>query len=117
MKTLRKLHSVVDAKHINLIKLHKDSFDKKWYCGYIKIEKDSPLYSKHYDDKVFSSIIVHGGLTYSGAINEDGDFYIGFDCNHLGDNVDYCNLEYVSEQIKSLSIQISKLENDLNCQS
>jgi hypothetical protein len=84
-------------------------------CGYVGVDKNHPLYAKHYDD---ADVRVHGGLTFaSGCQNatpgeylpeykeiiekhgvesigvchvvepgeEDAVWWFGFDCNHFMD--------------------------------
>ena len=55
-------------------------------CGYVSVtDKEKP-----YDDY---DIDCHGGLTFDGELPDyykpKADYYIGFDCGHLGDGVDY----------------------------
>jgi hypothetical protein len=53
-------------------------------CGYVMIPKDHPLFNKDYSD--IDDIDVHGGLTYGELENED-EYWIGFDCAHSNDIV------------------------------
>lgn len=53
-------------------------------CGYVCIPPEHPWYKK---DCNSLDADVHGGLTY-GKIEDDGFFWIGFDCAHLGDAQD-----------------------------
>ena len=55
-------------------------------CGYVSVsDKEKP-----YDDY---DIDCHGGLTFDGELPDyykpKANYYIGFDCGHLGDGVDY----------------------------
>lgn len=53
--------------------------------------KGDPLYGMQYDDEIFDSVSVHGGLNFSGArkfITSDDLWFFGFDCGHCGDAVD-----------------------------
>lgn len=50
------------------------------HCGYVLVEKDSPLYDLDYGTVPIS---VHGGITYSSR-ESDGWLY-GFDCCHSDD--------------------------------
>ena len=59
-----------------------------WRCGYVGIPKEHPLYAIDYD-KIEAN--VHGGLTYGSTSpvgDEDQRYYVGFDCNHVGDKPD-----------------------------
>ena len=67
--------------------------------GYVGVFEDSPLYGRDYsedkdEESEYSSvehhIHVHGGVTYSGPLQENiigakNPFYFGFDCGHLDD--------------------------------
>jgi len=66
--------------------------------GYVKIPERHTLYEMDYidiEDKF--NIEVHGGLTFSGFITgfidglilQERCWWIGFDCNHLGDLKDF----------------------------
>src|SRR5665647_530676 len=50
------------------------------WCGYVKIEKNHPLWQKDEDD-IENCIDVHGGITYSNL----KELTIGFDCAHCFD--------------------------------
>ena len=71
-------------------------------CGYVHIPADHKFYGEDYDDIY---VKVHGGLTYSGFndINYpvDGsnkEYWIGFDCAHLGDGKDFESIEELSDE-------------------
>lgn len=69
------------------------------WCGYVEIPKKSILHGKDYNvfgkgneslEDAIDSISVHGGLTWSGELNGEGDrYWFGFDCAHAGDAVFY----------------------------
>ena len=55
-------------------------------CGYVSVsDKEKPFYD--YD------MVCHWGLTFDGALPDyykpKADYYIGFDCGHCCDGVDY----------------------------
>lgn len=54
-------------------------------CGYVSVSTD-----KDYDEY---DIDCHGGLTFSGVLpydyGQNYQYYIGFDCGHFGDGIDY----------------------------
>lgn len=56
-------------------------------CGYIKIPKGHALYGDKDEEYGLLDIPVHGGVTFNGDLEEDGGFWIGFDCAHAGDLV------------------------------
>lgn len=47
-------------------------------CGYVQIPEEHPYYQKDYRE--FSDICRYGGLTYSGFLDDNENFYVGFDC-------------------------------------
>lgn len=60
-------------------------------CGYVAVDKSSPLYGKDYDE-LNNKVDVHGGVTYSDHLEyvtsraEDMELWgIGFDCGHYND--------------------------------
>lgn len=59
-------------------------------CGYVGIAPGKQFYNIDYDD---IPVGCHGGLTYGSLEDRLADhrttFWIGFDCAHLGDGVDY----------------------------
>lgn len=67
-------------------------------CGYVGIPKNHPAHGKSYED-LYDVICVHGGLTYSGErdnypVDNEGLWWIGFDCGHCDDGID---LELIKE--------------------
>lgn len=61
----------------------------KFWCGYVRIPADHPLYGKDYEE---ISVDVHGGLTFCRiepcVEHADGQgFWYGFDTAHLGDEM------------------------------
>ena len=66
-------------------------------CGYVAVNNDHPWHGVEYDNIEGGDggyIDCHGGLTYSadnhkviGIKGEDGLWWVGFDCAHLGDLV------------------------------
>ena len=59
-------------------------------CGYVGLPKSNRYYKKGYDD---IPVDCHGGLTFDGELPDyykpKADYYIGFDCGHYCDGVDY----------------------------
>ena len=101
-------------------------------CGYIHIPSGHKLHGMDYDDieKLYDyELPAHGGLTFSGYI--DYEYWIGFDCSHLGDVIPcedeifsslsierfesgtYKDMDYVTENIKGI---IDFIENKNNLQ-
>lgn len=81
-----------------------------FYCGYVEIPREHPLYGKYYDDKKVEELDVHGGITFAGQDIDTGKgWWIGFDCAHFGDNIHVQNREYVRNEIKSLIEQLKEI--------
>lgn len=55
-------------------------------CGYIIVEANHPWHTKDYHD---IDAEVHGGLTFA-QLDEDGSYWVGFDCAHSGDIAPSC---------------------------
>ena len=87
--------------------------------GYVRLPKGSPLEGVHYTDDTMSSVSIHGGITFTGKMVEEGkcvgfsDIYadsddgvnmdghwIGFDTCHAGDYSPAMALE--AEQVSTL---------------
>lgn len=82
-------------------------------CGYVRIPETSVLYGRDYEDVMVNSLQVHGEITFAGRRFDDGTWWIGFDCAHIGDRLpgmpdlpinrgEYRDMEYVKQQIESL---------------
>ena len=93
--------------------------------GYVRIPKAHKFYQKGYDD--LDMIECHGGLTFSGDLEEDGDWYIGFDTAHYQDympfmqmflgkngnplidrNEQYRDINYVRQECKRIVDQLGQ---------
>lgn len=81
----------------------------------MEIPKGHEYYEVDYHD-IFNKngefIDVHGGLTFGGRFEENGAYYIGFDCHHLYDNSMIEDEYYAERQCKYLIEQLVEL--DLN---
>lgn len=67
--------------------------------GYVRIPREHKFYQKGYDD---IPIECHGGLTFAGDLENDGDWYIGFDTAHAFDYMPF--LQMVMGRNRDLSI-------------
>lgn len=92
--------------------------------GYVRIPQGHEFYGKGYDHDGLMNIECHGGLTFSGDLENDGDFYIGFDTAHYQDyvpflqmnigrsttfeNKTYKDINYVRNECKSIVDQLIK---------
>ncbi len=94
------------TEYKDMICVVADSDFLGYFCGYIGVPHDHPLYGKDYQD-VDQDVIVHGGLTYSenempGINLTSNDYwYFGFDCAHSGDicsmSDDFDNISCISK--------------------
>jgi hypothetical protein len=57
--------------------------------GYVRIPKAHKFYQKGYDD---IPIECHGGLTFAGDLENDGDWYVGFDTAHYQDYMPFLQM-------------------------
>lgn len=84
-----------------------------WYCGYAEIPPDDRLYEVSELSDILEEFNVHGGISFAGYLKEVGDtFLLGFDCNHVGDNIHTQNMSYVIGECKSLIDQIIDLNKE-----
>lgn len=84
-----------------------------WFCGYVEMPKGHELYEQD-EMKIYHNedLSVHGGLTFGGRFEENGAYYIGFDCHHALDNSIEQDVDYVEEQCKDLIEQLRSLDNE-----
>ena len=92
--------------------------------GYVRIPENHPFYNKGYDD---IKIECHGGLTFSGELEGETGFYIGFDTAHYLDfmpfmamingrdfptimeQTTYKDIDYVRNECKEIVDQLRKV--------
>ncbi len=65
------------------------------FCGYVHLPKGHRFHGVDYDD---IKISVHGGWTFS-DLDVEGNWMIGFDTAHLGDDDDSWTEEDVREEL------------------
>ena len=99
-----------------LIEVRRDnSLGCWWRCGYVGIDKSSPLFGVEYnneDHDLEDKIKVHGGLTFSDHFPSSDLWWFGFDTAHCFDSKYGGQPEsYVIAQIELLAAQIKELEN------
>ena len=93
---------------LNQIKLYKGEETvldigeaSSWYCGYIYLDKNHPIYNKYYlnfDTDILKTI--HGGITYY-----DKDQFIsiiGMHTNHAFDNKRTRTIGYVKQNLRDV---------------
>jgi hypothetical protein len=95
-------------------------------CGYVEIPKGHPYYRRNSGENgdwitasesktqrsqvKFPYINVHGGVTYSGKMDDEETFCWGFDCGHYGDTMDKCDHRFVEQEILRMAKQIRQIE-------
>ena len=97
----------------NYLLTGQSTYSTFYYSGYVVIPQGHPFYQMDYSD---IPVEVHGGLTFGqtiilrGTILSDlvGKFVIGFECGHLGDTIEKCNVEYVKKELQRLVAQLIK---------
>lgn len=60
------------------------------YCGYALLPMDHPAVGMHHNDPNLQDIDIHGGVTFSEAVNDEKGnkhWVVGFDC---AQSCDYC---------------------------
>lgn len=80
-----------------------------WYCGYVEVKKGSKFYGKDYRD-IETEFDVHGGLTFSGELEDVEGYFFGFDCAHFGDSPFDQDANYTLKMCKKLVNQIEVKE-------
>ena len=99
----------------NLYYVKHSNPDCSWYCGYVTVGKDHPLYDS--DDVestwagVYHGLDIHGGITFASLRREDEELTIGFDQNHSGDMSTKINDDdrYVASETHHLARQLCEM--------
>lgn len=52
---------------------------------------------------------VHGGLTYAGRCGTNNEWWIGFDCAHVGDDPREWTLDRVKAEVEKMAAQVAAL--------
>ncbi len=86
-----------------------DLYSLSYYCGYVRIPDGFEELMVPADMLDFT-IFCHGGITYSGYMDDHPGYWLGFDCSHYGDTIDICHLEYVANECKNIIDQIMDLK-------
>lgn len=76
-----------------------------WLCGYVEIDRHHLLFGCDMDE--LENIDCHGGITFASVLDETDTYCIGFDCNHLGDNIKKHNKEFAIRECIYIIEQIS----------
>ena len=79
-----------------------------------------PVFCAALDGTTISADVVfdvHGSITYSGDLNDDGQWWYGFDCGHDVDKTAWGDgeersLEYVVEECESLARQLAEVAGE-----
>lgn len=64
-------------------------------CGYVQIPPHHVFYNNDvptdegYITYIIDNLDVHGGVTFSGNRTGEDGYFIGFDCGHVGDAIDF----------------------------
>lgn len=103
------IESSFSYKGFNCIVVRLGSDCNQWRCGYVELKEENKSLT---EDDAECLIDCHGGITFYGT----REFYrlglsVGFDCNHLGDSLETCSLEYCINQCKKIADQLDILAN------
>lgn len=81
-----------------------------FYLGYVVVPLSHPFYGKHWLE--LDDIDVHGGISFSGFHSSigHGQYLLGFDCGHHGDNALIQNDEYTLKECMKLVDQLIEVE-------
>ena len=98
----------------NLYYVKHSNPDYTWYCGYVTVGKDHPLYESEDTEPwsgVYDGIDIHGGITFTSLRKQDEELTIGFDQNHSGDMSSGINDDdrHVASETHSLARQLCKM--------
>ena len=55
------------------------------WCGYVSVPRTHPLHGLSFLHPEVEALDVHGGVTFAAAWLDEGDWWFGFDCGHVGD--------------------------------
>lgn len=102
-----------------------DKFPIGYANGYVAVPKSHPWYGKTYEE-VSHKVNIHGGLTFSGKVEEGADLIMlsddvlpddhwafGFDTLHYGDSLINCNEQFCKEETLRLKTQLETLEQGI----
>jgi hypothetical protein len=104
----------------NLYYVKHSNPEYTWYCGYVTVGKDHPLYDSYDVDNEWSSaydeLNVHGGITFVVRNKPNEELTIGFDQNHSGDMSSNINDDdrFVASETHSLARQLCKMYDNMN---
>lgn len=81
-----------------------------FYCGYVVVPLSHPFYGKDWLE--LDDIDVHGGISFSGFLSSigHGQYLLGFDCGHHGDNALIQNEEYTLKECMKLVDQLIEVD-------
>jgi len=84
-------------------------FDRGWGNGYVFIDFSHPLWGDEAKKELFP-ICIHGGITFSQAVNGNSMWGIGFDTAHYNDTLQNWPKERVELETKELFCQLMEIE-------
>lgn len=87
-------------------KIKSNGFNESWWCGYIGVRPNHPLYKIKY--KNVESVSAPGGLTFSNfgdgkVLPKNKTWWFGFDTMHFWDNDRYWTLSRIIKRVKMLA--------------
>lgn len=109
-----KIEKRFEHKGFNCVVVMID-FGTSWRVGYVELKEE---YEEWFTNSIAEQYIAcHGGITFYGYRHEYGlcNLAIGFDCHHLGDNLEDCNVEFCISECKKIAEQLENLNRAEIC--
>lgn len=83
-----------------------------FYCGYVRLPEDHIFYGATFDDylDINSRLEVHGLVNFFGDLDVFEGYYLGFDCNHIGDDPEIQDDVFTLSECKRMIDQLIEFE-------
>lgn len=87
-----------------------------FYCGYVRLPEDHIFYGATSDDylDINSRLEVHGFVNFFGDLDGFEGYYLGFDCNHVGDDPEIQDDVYTLNECKRMIDQLIDVDDMAN---
>lgn len=87
-----------------------------FYCGYVRLPEDHILYGATFDDYLYvnTRLEVHGLVNFFGKLDVSEGYYLGFDCNHVGDDPEIQDDVYTLKECKRMVDQLIDVDDMAN---
>lgn len=97
----------------NIVVVLRKRGSEHFYCGYVRLPEGHVFYGATFDDylDINSCLKVHGLVNFFGRLDGFDGYYLGFDCNHAGDDPSVQNEEYTTRECERMIDQLIEMEN------